>query len=248
MTMIRVLVLVSALTAAVSGWAAGDGAHLMRADVDLSNTKSLQRGARIFTNYCLSCHSAAYMRYNRMGRDLDIREDVLKENFMFGTDKPGDTMTVAMSRGDGEQYFGIAPPDLSVIARARGADWLYTYFMTFYRDPARPFGVNNLAFKDVSMPHVLWDLQGWQVPVHEQTTDETGKVVKRIVSLEQQTEGKLSPEEYRRTVNDLVNFRVYLGEPINLERYRIGGWVMAYLFLFLIVAYLLKREYWRDVH
>ena len=228
--------------------AAGGDQHMMHADVDLSDRQSLQRGARLFVNYCLSCHSAAYMRYNRMGEDLGIPEKVLKENFMFGTDKVGDTMTVSMNREDGEQFFGIAPPDLSVTARARGADWLYTYLMTFYRDPSKSQGVNNLAFKDVGMPHVLWKLQGWQRPVYHEETADDGSVSKKIDHLELETPGQLSEQEYADTVRDLVNFMVYLGEPIKLQRSKIGAWVMVYLFVLLIIVYLLKKEYWRDVH
>lgn len=220
----------------------------MHARVDLSDKASLQRGAKIFVNYCLSCHSAAYMRFNRLGEDLGVPEDVLEQNLMFGTDKPGDTMTIAMRTEDATAYFGTAPPDLSVISRARGADWLYTFFMTFYRDPSRPFGVNNLQFKDTAMPHVLWELQGWQEPVKVEETLDDGSTVETIEHFEVVTPGQLSPEEYEQTVNDLVNFLVYLGEPVKLKRYTIGTWVIVYLLVFLVVAYFLKREYWKDVH
>ena len=248
MMKVRISIFLIALVTALPVWAAGDEGVSMHMNVNLTDKKSLQRGARIFVNYCLSCHSADYMRYNRLGKDLGITERVLKENFMFGTDKTGDTMTIAMTKADGEKYFGVAPPDLSVTARARGADWLYTYFMTFYRDKSRPLGVNNLAFKDVGMPHVLWELQGWQRPVYSNDTDASGNTVKVIDSLELETEGSLSADEYEQTIRDLVNFLVYLGEPIQLKRYSIGVWVIMYLFVLLIVVYVLKREYWRDVH
>ena len=233
-------------------WSAGDSAQLLHAEVDLSDRKSLQRGARTFVNYCLSCHSAAFMRYNRLGKDLNISEDVLMENFMFGTDKPGDTMTVALNRLEAEQYFGIAPPDLSVTARARGADWLYTYLMTFYRDPSQPTGVNNLAYEDTAMPHVLWEQQGWQEPVYREETDEDGNVSKVIDHLQVVVEPGEKPapyqdETYEQTVTDLVNFMVYLGEPIKLKRKTIGAWTIVYLLLLLVIVYLLKREYWRDI-
>ena len=233
--------------------AAGNSGNMLHADVDLSDMKSLQRGARTFVNYCLSCHSASFMRYNRLGRDLHISEDVLKENFMFGTDKTGDTMTVALNRQEAEKYFGVAPPDLSVSARSRGADWLYTYLMTFYRDTSRPTGVNNLAFEDTAMPHVLWQLQGWQEPVYKEVTHRDGRISRVIDSLEVVTEvvGKPKPyqdETYEETVSDLVNFMVYLGEPIKLKRKTIGAWTIAYLLVLLVLVYLLKREYWRDVH
>jgi ubiquinol-cytochrome c reductase cytochrome c1 subunit len=220
---------------------------------DLSDQEALQRGARTFVNYCLSCHSAAYMRYNRMGLDLGIPDSVLLRNFMFGTDKVGDTMTVAMSKDDAVRYFGTVPPDLSVTARSRGAVWLYNYLMTFYRDPARPSGVNNLVFRDVAMPHVLWELQGWQEPVYVEEVDQNGLPIKRIERLELVTPPGVKPsvyqgEEYAQTVRDLVNFMVYLGEPIKLQRYSFGTWVIAYMVFLLIIVYFLKKEYWKDVH
>ncbi len=235
-------------------WPAVNNGHMMHMDVDLSDRKSLQRGARTFVNYCLSCHSASFMRYNRLGRDLHISEDVLKDNFMFGTDKSGDTMTIALNRREAEKYFGITPPDLSVTARSRGADWLYTYLMTFYRDPSRPTGVNNLAFEDTAMPHVLWQLQGWQEPVYKEVTHrDDGRISRVIDSLELVTEAVDKPkpyqdESYEETVSDLVNFMVYLGEPIKLKRKTIGAWTITYLLVLLVIVYLLKREYWRDVH
>ncbi len=226
---------------------AAGGADLMRMEVDLSNQAALQRGAKTFVNYCLGCHAAAYMRYNRMGQDLGISDEVLKSNFMFGTDKVGDTMTIAMRDIDSLRFFGVSPPDLSVTARARGADWLYSYFKTFYVDESRPFGVNNLTFKDVGMPHVLWQLQGMQHLVHK--ADEAGAHhTPTYEDLKLITPGKQTAEEYDQTVRDLVNFMVYLGEPIKLKRGKIGAWVLLYLFLFMIIAYLLKKEYWRDVH
>lgn len=229
--------------------AAAGGARLdYHIDVDTSDVKSLQRGARIFVNYCLSCHSAAYMRYNRLGSDLGISEEVLKSNFMFGTDKPGDTMNVVMKGSDALKFFGVAPPDLSVIARSRGADWLYAYFMTFYRDPSRPFGVNNLQFKDVAMPHVLWELQGFQRPVYNTIPLQDGTETRVIEQLELGSPGKLSPEEYENVVYDLVNFLVYLSEPAKFQRQKIGLWVIIYLLAFLVLAIMLKKDYWKDVH
>ena len=145
----------------VETFATGDS-KLVHMDVDLSDQQSLQRGAKIFVNYCLSCHSAKYMRYNRMGSDLSIKDQVLKKNLMFGSEKVGDVMDISMREEDSINYFGVTPPDLSVIARSRGADWLYSYFLTFYKDESRPFGVNNLVYKDTAMPHVLWELQGIQ--------------------------------------------------------------------------------------
>jgi len=229
-----------------SAFSAGGGA-IMHMEVDLSNQTSLQRGAKTFVNYCLSCHSAAFMRFNRMGKDLGISDDVLKSNFMFGTDKVGDTMKIAMTPADGDQFFGVAPPDLSVIARSRGADWLYSYFKTFYVDESRPFGVNNLQFKDVGMPNVLWELQGKQRLI-EKKHEGGGHHVVSYDDLELISEGSQSEEEFDQTVRDLVNFMVYLGEPIKLKRTKIGFWVLVYLFVFAIITYLLKKEYWRDIH
>lgn len=234
-------------------WSAGGNEYILRAPVDLTDRKSLQRGARTFVNYCLGCHSASFMRYNRLGRDLHISENVLKENFMFGTDKTGDTMTIALNRREAEKYFGVAPPDLSVTARSRGADWLYTYLMTFYRDTSRPNGVNNLAFEDTAMPHVLWQLQGWQEPVYKEVIHRDGRKSKVIDHLEVVAEpvdkpGPYQGETYEQTVTDLVNFMVYLGEPIKLKRKKIGAWTITYLLVLLVLVYLLKREYWRDVH
>ncbi len=226
--------------------------QMMRAEVDLSDRKSLQRGARTFVNYCLSCHSASFMRYNRLGKDLNISESVLKENLMFGTDKPGDTMTIALSKHEAEKYFSVAPPDLSVTARSRGADWLYTYLMTFYVDPSRPNGVNNLAFQDTAMPHVLWQLQGWQEPVYKEVIGKDDKITREIDYLEVVTEPLDKPkpyqdESYEETVTDLVNFMVYLGEPIKLKRKTIGVWTIVYLLVLLVIVYLLKQEYWREI-
>jgi len=235
------------ILAPISFAASGDlpGYHIK---VDTSDTKSLQRGARIFVNYCMGCHSAAYMRYNRLGKDLGITDEVLKSNFMFGTDKIGDTMSIAMKSADAINFFGVAPPDLSVIARSRGADWLYAYFMTFYSDPSRPFGVNNLQFKDVAMPHVLWELQGTYKPAYKTVTHKDGTEIEVIDGLEQVSPGKLTPEEYKSTIYDLINFLVYLSEPAKFQRQNIGIWVIIYLLAFLVLAYLLKKEYWKDIH
>jgi ubiquinol-cytochrome c reductase cytochrome c1 subunit len=230
-----------------SGAYAATSGNLMHADVDLGNRASLQRGARTFVNYCVSCHSAGYARYSRVATDLGIPESVVAESMMFTTEKVGNTMQVAMRKEDGEAWFGISPPDLSVIARARGADWLTTFLSTFYLDPKRPTGVNNLAFKDTAMPHVLWELQGLKRPSME-TRVEGGHETVHITGLETVTAGLESDEAYAGTVRDLVNFLVYLGEPAKLVRYKVGFWVMLFLFGFFWIAYLLKKEYWRDVH
>ena len=243
-----IFLFVVALAWPMAGSATTDGHHLYKADVDISDKASLQRGARTFVNYCMGCHSAAYMRYNRMGDDLGIEESILQNNLMFGTDKSGDTMTIAMQKDDAEKFFGTAPPDLSVNARSRGADWLFTYFMTFYRDDSRPFGVNNLAFKDVAMPHVLWELQGIQKPVYKTVQKEDGSQREVIDHLELETPGTLDSDGYQNTVNDLVNFLVYVGEPAQIQRRSVGVIVILYLLVLLVIVYLLKKEFWKDIH
>lgn len=244
----RIAAIAVILLAAGGADAAGRGAELQRAPVDLDDQASLQRGARTFVNYCLSCHAASFMRFSRLAQDLDLTEEQVEDNLMFVTDKIGDTMQVALRAADAERWFGVAPPDLSVIARARGADWLYTFLLTFYEDPTRPNGVNNLAFPDTAMPHVLWELQGIQRPVYETGTDAHGDEHQRIVGFELAVPGSQDVVAYRRTVADLVTFLVYLGEPAKRVRTAVGIWVLVYLVAFTILAYLLKREYWKDVH
>jgi len=228
--------------------AGGGGVKLDKADIDLHDQDSLRRGAKLFVNYCLSCHSAAYMRYNRMGQDLGLTDAQVKENLMFAAEKVGETMTIAMPAEDAKRWFGTKVPDLSVVARARGADWLYSYLRGFHLDSSRPWGVNNSVFKDVGMPHVLWELEGLKKPVYEVRKNHEGEEEKHIVGFEMVQPGKLSRAEYDLAVRDLVNFMVYLGEPAKLVRYKIGLWVLLYLAILFVVAYALKKEYWKDVH
>ncbi|MCB1873338.1 MAG: cytochrome c1 [Gammaproteobacteria bacterium] len=222
--------------------ASGSG-HLDDADLDMGDQASLQRGAKYFVNYCLSCHSAKYQRYNRTARDLGLSEDEVKENLMFTTDKIGETMTIAMDPENANSWFGVTPPDLSVIARARGVDWIYTYLRSFYLDESRPFGVNNVVFPDVGMPHVMWQLQGTQKAVF---TEHDGQKV--FEKFEQVTPGSLSPSEFDAAMRDLTAFLSYVGEPIQMERKRLGIWVLLFIAVFFVLAYLLKKEYWKDVH
>ena len=231
----------------------GSGFLYETPDIDATDKVAIQRGARVFINYCLTCHSAEYMRYKRVSDDLGISEAVMKKNLMNPADKFHDGMTVAIDKNDAKRWFGVPPPDLSVISRARGSDWLYNYFMTFYRDGGSAIGVNNATFKDVAMPHVLWELQGWQEPVYDDNVapDESGDAAnaeKQIVGMKLIEPGKLTPDEYRETVRDLVTYMVYMGEPAELQRHKIGFWVLAFLFVFLLIAYALKREYWKDIH
>jgi len=228
--------------APVLAFAAGANVHLDKAPVNVADKESLQRGARVFVNYCLNCHSANVMRYSRLG-DLGLSEDQIKENLLFAAEKPGETMRVAMSKADSKLWFGAAPPDLSVISRARGADWLYTYLRSFYRDESRTTGWNNTVFDKVGMPHVMWDLQGEMVPVYKK--DGEHQVIER---LELVKPGSVTLAEYDAMVGDLVNYLVWMGEPAQLQRKQLGIIVLAFLSVFFVVAYYLKKEFWKDIH
>jgi ubiquinol-cytochrome c reductase cytochrome c1 subunit len=217
------------------------GEALEHANVNIRDTAAIQRGAQTFVNYCLSCHAASYMRYNRLAEDLGLSEELVMENLVFADVKIGDTMTVAMSAKDAAAWLGKAPPDLSLVSRSRGADWLYTYLLTFYQDPKG--GWNNLTFPNASMPHVLWPLQGIQKPVY--ATHDGHEVVDHLTLAKP---GLESAGEYEDTVRDLVTFLEYLGEPAEVKRKNTGVWVLLYLALFALVSYALKAEYWRDVH
>ena len=227
--------------------------------LDPRSTPSLQRGARNFIYMCNGCHSAEFMRYSRMAQDIGIThddgaifEEVLTSNLMFTTDAVSEPMLSAMSSEDAVNWFGTPAPDLSLVARARSPEWLYHYLLGFYNDPTRPWGVNNLAFPDVGMPHVLVNLQGEQEPIYhvEQIVTADGDIEEHttIVGLNLTKEGELSSEQYERFVTDIVNFLVYVGEPIKLERQRIGVYVILFLLVLLVVSYALKREYWKDIH
>jgi ubiquinol-cytochrome c reductase cytochrome c1 subunit len=231
--------IVLALFSAAS-FAAGTSKPVDPVYVNLSDTASLQRGAALFVTYCLSCHSAAYMRYNRMGKDLEISDAVLKENFMFAADKIGELMETSMAAEDAKRWFGVAPPDLTLEARLRKPAWIYTYLRSFYKDEGTVSGWNNTLFENVAMPHVLYDLQGTQrlVGVNDQ-----GRPEFQLVK-----EGLMTPDEYDGAIRDLINFMVYLAEPAALSRQTVGVFVIAFLIVLLICAYLLKKEYWRDVH
>jgi ubiquinol-cytochrome c reductase cytochrome c1 subunit len=226
---------------------------------------SLQRGARNFTNYCLNCHGAQFMRYNRLN-DIGLSDAQIKDNLMFATDKIGEPMTVAMSRKDATSWFGTAPPDLSVEARVRGRDWLYSYLISFYRDDQSVTGWNNLVFPNVAMPHVLWDLQGPQKLVETEYEDSEkaeaaaiaakglalvepahgGKFV--VKTLAQESPGTLSAGDYKAFAADLVNYLDYIGEPVKSERINIGIVVLIFLGVLFALVYALKRDYWKDVH
>jgi ubiquinol-cytochrome c reductase cytochrome c1 subunit len=225
------------------GAAATEGIKLQHASVDMTDNESLLRGAHHFVKYCLGCHSIKHMRYKRIAQDLEIDEKkFLKEIAPEGA-SIYDQMHTAMNAHDSTKWFGTQPPDLSLIGRSRGADWLYSYLKGFYLEPKSPLGVNNVVFPDVGMPNVLWQLQGQQESVVKMI--EGKQVVERLILKEP---GTLSPKEFDTWVNDLVNFLVYVGEPVQLERQRMGKYVLFFLFMFLTIAYLLKKEYWKDVH
>ncbi len=224
--------------------AVAPGIKLDPVSVDLNDKPSLQRGARLFVNYCLSCHSAAYMRYSRMGRDLGISDDLLKQNLMFTADKVGEFMTIAMSEEDAKDWFGTAPPDLTLVTRSRGPTWVYNYLRGFYREDKWPGRWNNALFANVAMPHVLYELQGTQRAIFESKADGS----KVLSGFELERPGAMDKAQYDTAIRDLTNFLVYLGEPAKLVRYRLGVYVLIFLAVFLVFVYLLKKEYWKDVH
>lgn len=242
--MILMLALLPAAVLAASG-----GAKLDKVNVDLSDQASLQRGAKIFVNYCLSCHSASYMRYNRMAIDLGLTEEQLKENLGFITDakgkfKPGALMKATITTDVSTAAFNTVPPDLSVTARSRGPNWIYTYLRSFYRDESAPSGWNNVVYQNAAMPHVLWSWQGTQVA--EFDVDEDG--AKHFIKFNTVKAGSMSKKEYDSAIRDLTAFMVYLGEPAKLVRYRLGVYVLLFLAFFGVFAYLLKKNYWKDIH
>ncbi|CAB1368499.1 cytochrome c1 [Denitratisoma oestradiolicum] len=232
--------LITLLCVPLLALASGPELHLDKAPDKAGDKAALQNGAKLFVNYCLNCHSASYMRYNRL-QDIGLTDQQIKDNLLFTAEKVGEPMRIAMQRDDAKIWFGAAPPDLTVIARARasefgsGADWLYTYLRTFYRDPARPSGWNNKVFENVGMPHVLWELQGEQVmgEDHKLTLEKTGK---------------LKPEEYDAAVADLVAYLQYMGEPVGEFRKKLGVIVLIALAALFVLTYALKREYWKDIH
>ncbi|RTZ22935.1 cytochrome c1 [Vibrio penaeicida] len=228
--------------------AAGANVPLDKANNDLSDKASLQNGAKLFMNYCFGCHSAQYQRYERVATDLNIPLDLMKEHLIFDPEvKIGSLMENSIPDKQAGNWFGAPPPDLTLVARVRGADWLYTYLRSFYADPSRPFGVNNVVFPSVGMPHVLEELQGVPTAVYE-THTVNGEEKQVIARIETDGRGELSPTEYDDAVRDLVNFLEYSGDPVKLERHVMGWWAMAFLVLLTIVVVFLKKEYWRDVH
>jgi ubiquinol-cytochrome c reductase cytochrome c1 subunit len=233
---------------------AEEGGGLQEAGTHVTNIASLQSGARTFFNYCSGCHSLKYVRYSRIAQDLQLSDDDVLKNFATAGAKIGDlavsNMPSTPANGDAaaqgaEVWFGKAPPDLSLEVRAKGADWVYTYLKSFYVDSTRPLGWNNTVFPNASMPFPLWELQGVQTPVYAPAKPGEEAAVEK---LELSTPGKLTPAQYDDTVRDLTAFLEYASEPAALQRHSIGVWVLLYLAFFTLLAYLLKHEYWKDVH
>jgi len=243
----KLLVLAAALAAPVAAFAAGGGAHYEAANVDITNKQSLQRGAANFVNYCLGCHSAQYVRYNRMAADIGITEQQLIDNLMFTGERPHDTMRIGINPDDAKRWFGVVPPDLSLIARSRGADYVYTFLRSFYADESKASGVNNIVLPGTAMPHVLWELQGVQEAVWEGHVDAAGNAQRHFKEFKLAAPGKLTAEEYDGFVRDTVNFLEYIAEPAQLQRRALGFPVIAFLLFFTLLAWLLKKEYWKDV-
>jgi ubiquinol-cytochrome c reductase cytochrome c1 subunit len=220
---------------------------LQQSGTDINNTESLQRGARNFMNYCSGCHSLKYLRYNRLAADLKIPESELPGNLMFTADKTFDTINSAMPK-DADGWFGKQPPDLSLMARERGVDYIYSFLKGFYVDKTRPWGVNNLYLPGAAMPHVLAERQGLQKPVFKNEPDDHGSARMVLVEVAAMTPGGLKPEEYDQFVRDIANFLDYAGEPVKAKRQSMGVFVTLFLLVFFVFAYLLKKEYWKDVH
>ena len=233
------------LLAASQSFAAG-GADLDHANIDPGNIASLQRGARNFMNYCSGCHSAKYVRFSTIGRDLELSDEQLSENLMFNADKPFEVINVSMPAAAAGRWFGVAPPDLSLIGRAKGADYIYSFLKGFYVEPDSPTGVNNTVLAGTSMPHVLWELQGFQRAVFSEHTED-GVTTKHFEGFETLSEGSLDAEGFDEFVRDTVNFLVYIAEPIRSERRTLGVWVLMYLIFFWIIAVMLKKQIWKDV-
>lgn len=245
----RIAVLAALL--AFAGTAAASeapGGVIKPAHNDVTNVASLQRGARNFVNYCMGCHSARYVRYSRLGEDLGLSEQQVIENLMFTGERIHDTMRNNMRPEDATRWFGTQPPDLSLIARSRGTDYIYSFLKSFYLDPSRPTGMNNLVMPQTAMPHVLWELQGLQEAVYDGESDpEHNAVHKRFKEFRLVRPGSGTPQEFDQFVRDTVNFLDYIGEPMQLERRSIGLRVLAFLLVFFLFAYFLNKEYWKDV-
>ena len=263
MKKLTTLLVAFAASAIVSSSAMAAGGSKVAVDkvyLNMSDKASLQNGAKLFVNYCLSCHSAEYARYNRVAEDLGIPLHHLKENLMFTTDKEGDLMKTTMPAEDSKAWFGVTPPDLTLVARVRNPDWIYTYLRAFYRDDSSPSGWNNSLFENVAMPHAMYELQGVQKLVGKVEKDKKGAMdahaanadgdytVVGDAKFELVHPGKMTPIEFDKAMADLTGFLTYLGEPAQLKRKTIGVLSIAFVLILMGLCYCLKKEYWRDVH
>ena len=244
------LVVLAAILATAQAHAS-TGAELEKADIDPGNIASLQRGAANFMNYCSGCHSARYVRFNTIGKYLGLSEEELVDNLMFNAEKTFETIQASMPASDAARWYGTAPPDMSLMARAKGADYIYNFLKGFYLDPDSPTGVDNTVLAGTSMPHVLWELQGYQKALYsehvETNSDGSTTTTHEFDKFELVSTGKLDVEEYESFVRDTVNFLAYIAEPIRAERRKLGTWVLIYLLVFLIIARMLKKQIWKDV-
>jgi len=260
-------VVFASLLAPITAFAAGGGVELEKANIDVHNKASLQRGAKYFANYCQGCHSLKFSRYNRVAKDLGLTDEQVAENLIFTRgengekSKIGELMVNAISNKDAAEWFGAPPPDLSLVGRSRGADWIYSYLNAFYLDPTRPMGVNNTVFPNAGMPHVLGELQGWKAlqtaeaaehgdehaaegdKAHAKEDEHHGEPQLVMVK-----KGSLSEAEYEQMILDLTNYLIYVSEPAQLHRKTYGVFVLLFLGLLFIFSYYLKKEYWKDIH
>ena len=232
------------LSSAIAG--AAEGGKTLQAGNDLSDRALLQRGAQLYMNYCSGCHALKYLRYSRMAADLGLSEEEVMNNLNFTGTPIGEQIPVSMPKAQAEKWFGKMPPDLSLIARVRGSDWVYTYLKSFYVDPSRPLGWNNSLFPNASMPNPLWEMQGLQHAVHGKA--ESPGADPPVIGLKIEQPGNVDAQQYDQTVRDITNFLEYAGEPAALKRQKLGVWVILFLALLTFLAYLLKKEYWKDVH
>jgi ubiquinol-cytochrome c reductase cytochrome c1 subunit len=243
----RVVFTLAAAFFSISAFASGGGVELEKSGIDPGNINSLQRGARNFMNYCSGCHSAKYVRFNTIGKYLGLSDEQLADNLMFNAEKTFETINVSMRSNDAKRWFGTAPPDMSLMARSKGADYIFNFLQGFYVDPESPTGVDNRVLTGTSMPHVLWELQGFQKAVYSTHEDEDGAMVEHFDGFEPVTSGSLSDDEFDDFVRDTTNFLAYIAEPIRSDRRKLGVWVMMFLIFFLIISSMLKKQIWKDI-
>jgi len=240
----RKLLAIFALSVVPALGLASTGPATLKADINLTDHASLQNGAKYFMNYCMGCHSLKYLRYNRMAQDLGIDDITLRKTVLLGDRKPGDAMSIAMVPADAEKWFGVPSPDLTLVTRWRSPDWVYTYLKSFYADPTRPYGVNNLMFPNTAMPFVLADLAGVGQPI----MGGHGGAAPVVEGVSPATGGTLTAAQYDTIARDITAFLTYAGEPMQLERVHLGRYVLLFIGVFFVLAYALKKEYWKDVH